>query len=120
MQIWMTREDCRQQLAVSAADVQHLGMETKVVASRPRRVGSGANRNHPLLEERCLDRMIREPIKTWFPEHSLKHGLARANAIGEALECEICFAIDHSEEVPRAGRLVGTQGAADLGQGEPT
>jgi hypothetical protein len=59
--------------------------------------------------------MVREPVETWFPEHSLKHGLARANAIGEACECEIGFAVYHPEEVSRAGRLVRTQGAADLG-----
>ena len=63
----MTRENCRQQLAVSAADVHHLGMRTEVVGLRHRVIGPGAKGNHRLLEERGLDRMVRQPIKTWLP-----------------------------------------------------
>jgi hypothetical protein len=74
---------------VSAADIDHVRMPAEIIRLRYRIVGARAERDHRLLEERGLVRMIRQPIETGFAERSFEYRFPGANAIREPPEREI-------------------------------
>src|SRR5215212_2340784 len=108
-------QDRREKLTMSAANVDDACERTEVIGFGNGLVAALAQSHHGTLKQGGLLWMFRQPVKPCAPEHLVKGWLHRTDRMKELLEGKIGLAVDHANEVTRAGP-VGAQHGARLGQ----